>query len=126
MKRIITAAVLTVSIIVLAFTGRWIAQDSIRQIQSAMEQIDTALAADDTEQALKTSEEFLQEWDRHHGRMCLFLQHDHLDPLENVFALLPFYIQSGEILLARAECKGVRTITDHILKTEQVTIENIL
>ena len=126
MKRIIAAAVLTCSIIVLAFIGRRIATDNIQKIQTAMEQVDTSLAAGNTAQALRVSEQFLENWDKHHGRLCLFLQHDHLDPLESTFSLLPYYIQEGEIMLARAECKNVRTVTDHILKTEMVTLENIL
>ena len=125
MKRIFAAGILTVSMLTLAFVGQWVAKDNIRKIQTVMEQVDIGLAAGDRETALKVSEDFIKDWDRLHGRLCLFLQHDHLDPLEKVFALLPFYITEGEITLARAECKNVCTMTEHILKTEMVTLENI-
>ena len=126
MKRIATAFILTVLIFALAFAGRYIATKSIVSIQTAMEQIDTDLAVGNKEQALETSRAFLEEWDKHHGRMCIFLQHDHLDPLETIFALLPYYIEHDDITLARANCKTVRTVTEHILKTEQITVENLL
>ena len=66
------------------------------------------------------------EWETIHGQLCLFLQHEHLDPLESVFAVLPYYIEQGEIALAQSECRLVRSVTEHILKTERVTLENIL
>ena len=87
---------------------------------------DELLAEGDTEQALKISEEFQAEWETIHGQLCLFLQHEHLDPLESVFAVLPYYIEQGEITLAQSECRLVRSVTEHILKTERVTLENIL
>ncbi|MGN0478480.1 MAG: DUF4363 family protein [Hominenteromicrobium sp.] len=49
-----------------------------------------------------------------------------MDPLENVFAVLPYYIEQGEISLARAECLLAQNVTEHILKTERVTLENLL
>ena len=35
-------------------------------------------------------------------------------------------IEQGEITLAQSECRLVRSVTEHILKTERVTLENIL
>lgn len=126
MKRVITAIILTVLTLALAFTGKKIATDSILFIQETMTQIDTDLEKGNYAQALETSQTFLEEWDKHHGRMCIFLQHDHLDPLENIFALLPYYIEHNEIVIARANCRTVCTVTEHILKTEQITVENLL
>ena len=72
MKRIIAAALLTIFILALSFYGKWATQDSILLIQRTMEQIDIELANGDTEHALQQSEDFMNEWDKHHSRMCLF------------------------------------------------------
>lgn len=126
MKRVIAAISLTVLILLLCLYGKHVTQEGLYLVQDTMEQIEIDLANGETESALQRSETFLSEWDAHHGRMCLFLQHEHLDPLESVFAVLPYYIEQNEITLARAECRMVRTMTEHILKTEQITLENIL
>lgn len=126
MKRILAAAALTITIFALSFYGKHATESSIRMIQDTVMQIDTALADGNSEHALTLSRAFLLEWEKHHDKMCLFLQHEHLDPLENIFALLPYYIEQGDIVLARAECLSVRTAAEHLLKTERLTLENIL
>lgn len=126
MKRIITAAFLAAIVLGICLFGRSVTEKQTGRIAAVMEEIGELLAEGDTEQALKISEEFQAEWETIHGQLCLFLQHEHLDPLESVFAVLPYYIEQGEITLAQSECRLVRSVTEHILKTERVTLENIL
>lgn len=126
MKRVITAVIFAVFAVAVCWLGRALTEKHVEEISDTMAQIDSLLEEGDTEQALELSRSFLNEWESIHGQLCLFLQHEHLDPLESVFAVLPYYIEQGEISLARSECRLVQTTTDHILKTERVTIENIL
>ncbi len=126
MRRIIAAVILSVMILAVSLTGRIMTNKSISHIQSAMNDIDRHLSERNMDAALRDCDSFLIEWEKHHSRLCMFLQHEHLDPLENIFAVLPYYIEQGEVVLAQAECRTVQSITEHIIRTEQITIENIL
>ena len=126
MRRITAAVILTVLILAVSFTGRIMTNNSISYIQSAMHDIDRHLSEGNTDAARQVCDAFLVEWEKHHDRLCMFLQHEHLDPLENILAVLPYYIEQGEIVLAQAECRTVQSITEHITRTEQITLENIL
>ena len=126
MRRILAAIILTVAALTVSLTGRLLTDDSITYIQQSMSEIDSLLSENKTHEALQTCGSFLQEWENHHGRLCMFLQHEHLDPLENIFAVLPFYIEQGETVLARAECRTAISLTEHIDKTERISFENIL
>ena len=48
------------------------------------------------------------DWEKIHDKLCVFLPHEHLEPLENIFAVLPYYIEQEEVSLARAECQMVK------------------
>ena len=126
MKRIITAAFLAAIVLGICLLGRSVSEMPPGRIAADMDEFVVLLAGGGTVQALKIGEEFQAEWETIHGQLCLFLQHEHLDPLESVFAVLPYYIEQGEITLAQSECRLVRSVTEHILKTERVTLENIL
>lgn len=126
MKRVVTAAVLAAFAFAVCIFGRSITAKHTEKITETMAQIDTALAQGDTDKALEISKAFQSEWESMHGQLCLFLQHEHLDPLESVFAVLPYYIEQNEISLVRSECRLVQNTTEHIIKTERITPENIL
>ncbi len=126
MKRVATAALLAALVLALCIGCRIVMERQIGRITDTMDQIDASLAAGDTVEALEISREFLRKWDAMHDQLCYFIQHEHLDPLENVFAVLPYYIEQGEISLARAQCRIVQTAAGHIMKTERVTPSNIL
>ena len=126
MRRIIAAIILTFMIVAVGLTGRYLTNQSIYYIQMSMKKIDTALSDGNEKEALQVCNNFLQQWEKHHGRLCMFLQHEHLDPIENIISVLPFYIEKGDSIPAQAECRTVISITEHILKTERVSLENIL
>ena len=63
--------------------------------------------------------------DRLLSELCVFLPHEHLEPLENIFAVLPYYIEQEEVSLARAECQMVKNTAEHIQKTERIAFENV-
>ena len=44
---------------------------------------------------------------------------------ENIFAVLPYYIEQEEVSLARAECQMVKNTAEHIQKTERIAFENV-
>lgn len=56
------------------------------------------------------------DWEKIHDKLCVFLPHEHLEPLENIFAVLPYYIEQEEVSLARAECQMVKNTAEHIQK----------
>lgn len=126
MRRIAAAAILTLMIIGIGLSGRILTEKSINYVQTSMHSIDISLSNGDTHKATQECRAFLEHWDKQHGLLCMFLQHEHLDPIENILAVLPFYIEQDEIILARAECRTLISITEHIRKTEQITLENIL
>lgn len=126
MKRVIAAAFLVVLAIAICLFGRFTTAKHTEEIQTAMAQIDAKLTAGDFAGALEDSRSIQQEWEHIHGQLCLFLQHEHLEPLENVFAVLPYYIEQKEVSLARSECLLVQNVTEHICKTERLTPENLL
>ncbi len=125
MKRVMIAAFLSVlSLSLCVFSSAMTVQETDRIILS-MREIDSAIEAGNDETALQTSERFQVEWNGIHDRLCTVLQHDHLDALESAFPVLSHYIRKGEHMLASAECKRVITMTEHIERTERVTLENI-
>lgn len=65
------------------------------------------------------------DWEKIHDKLCVFLPHEHLEPLENIFAVLPYYIEQEEVSLARAECQMVKNTAEHIQKTERIAFENV-
>ena len=99
---------------------------SVDYIQRTVFEIDSLLSESKTEAALKKCTDLLEQWESRHVGMCMFLQHEHLDPIENILATLPFYIEQNEILLARAECRSIYSLTEHVIRTEEITFENIL
>lgn len=126
MKRIFAAIVLTLLILLLCACGHAVTSRSIQHIQSAMADIEANLNSGNTEIALQKSESFLREWEATHGNLCLFLQHAQLDSLEKIIAVLPYYIDQEHIVQACAHCQTAQAIAEHILKTEQISLENIL
>ena len=126
MKRVVTAALLAVFVLVICTACRMVTEKQVERITDTMVQLDEALLLGKTDEALEISQAFLKDWEGIHDQLCLFLQHEHLDPLENIFSVLPYYIAQGEITLARAQCRTVETTANHILKTEHVTLHNIL
>ena len=126
MKRIAAAAVLAAAVLGICVFGRIVTKKQTERIIGVMAEIDNLLENEENGRALEISEDFLAEWESMHGQLCLFLQHAHLDPLESVFAILPYYIEQEEISLARSECRLVQTVAEHILKAERITLENIL
>ena len=126
MKRVFAAIVLTLLILLLCVCGRMVTHSSIQTMQETMAEIESELTQGNTEIALLKSKSFLTEWESTHGNLCLFLQHAQLDSLEKIFAVLPYYIEQEKILEACAECKIAQAIAEHILKTEQISLENIL
>ena len=62
------------------------------------------------------------DWEKIHDKLCVFLPHEHLEPLENIFAVLPYYIEQEEVSLARAECQMVKNTAEHS-KTERIAFE---
>lgn len=126
MKRILAAAALAIVACAVCIFGRCVTEKHTERIAGVMEQIDEKLAQGDTDGALDLSRAIQKDWEDMHGQLCLFLQHEHLEPLENVFVVLPYYIEHNEISLARAECLMVQNVTEHILKTERLTPENLL
>ncbi len=126
MKRIIAAIILTLMIFAIGFTGKMLTNQSINYIQSSIGKIDNALSEGDMLRASRECNDFLKQWEKHHGFLCMYLQHEHLDPLENIFSVLPYYIEQEEIIPAQAECRRIISITEHVRKNEQITLENIL
>ena len=78
-----------------------------------------------TEKALEESRKLQADWEKIHDKLCVFLPHEHLEPLENIFAVLPYYIEQEEVSLARAECQMVKNTAEHIQKTERIAFENV-
>ena len=75
--------------------------------------------------ALEESRKLQADWEKIHDKLCVFLPHEHLEPLENIFAVLPYYIEQEEVSLARAECQMVKNTAEHIQKTERIAFENV-
>lgn len=126
MKRIVTSIILLALSVSVCIIGQRLTYHYTAQISDTMEQIDTALSKGESAKALILSEELVAGWEGMHQNLCLFLQHEHLDPLENIFAVLPLYIEQGNYDLARTECKIVKDVSEHIQKTERIAIANIL
>lgn len=126
MKRVAAAAVLLVLALGVSLYGRFLTEHSTDEIIGTMQHIDVLLEENDTAAALELSEKFQKRWEKLHRRLCLFLQHEELDPLENTFAVLPYYIRADSIDRARAECRLVISVTEHIELTERINFENIL
>ena len=56
------------------------------------ENIDRLLSDGEAEKALEESRKLQADWEKIHDKLCVFLPHEHLEPLENIFAVLPYYI----------------------------------
>lgn len=84
-----------------------------------------ALSDGEAEKALVESRKLQADWEKIHDKLCVFLPHEHLEPLENIFAVLPYYIEQEEVSLARAECQMVKNTAEHIQKTERIAFENV-
>lgn len=126
MKRVIASIVLLLLAVGVSVTGHLVTARDTGEIIESMKHIEQLAAAGDMEGAAEQSEAFVARWEVLHSRLCLFLQHEDLDPLESIFAVLPHYARAGEQTLVRAECRMVITIAEHIEKTEQPQLENIL
>ena len=86
---------------------------------------DRLLSDGEAEKALEESRKLQADWEKIHDKLCVFLPHEHLEPLENIFAVLPYYIEQEEVSLARAECQMVKNTAEHIQKTERIAFENV-
>lgn len=126
MKRFITAVILFVLAWSICIFGKITTNKQTERITDTMNSIEEQIIAGNTDEAIRISTAFQEEWESMHSSLCLFLQHEHLDPLESAFAVLPYYIELGDWDIARTECQLVRTMTEHIVKTESVSLDNIL
>lgn len=126
MKRVITALLLAVFAVCVCLVGSAVTDYRTQAIVEAMNEIEEHIQNGDSEGALQLSQNLQKDWEGMHGQLCLFLQHEHLDPLESIFAVLPYYLEQGDLSTAQKECELARTVTEHIIKTERISLENIL
>lgn len=126
MKRIYIAAALAILTLAVCFSARLLTKYETQYIIESVQDIDKAIESGDHDHALEQSMELRASWESIHDKLCIVLQHDHLDTLENIFAVLPHYIEKEEYILAGAECKRAITMTEHLDRAERLTFENIL
>ena len=126
MKRSIIAAMLALFVVGISVFGQFRVRCCGEEIINSMETIERHLEAGDRAAALNATQRFLLRWEKMHGEICLYLQHDHLDPLENVFSVLPFYVENDLTDTAIAECRLAAAHTQHILRSERISYENLL
>ena len=125
MKRVIFSIALVIFAAAVCIFGYYNISRSAKTLILSAERIDSFIIQNQTEEALNESRALKDEWEKMHSKLCVFLPHEHLEPLENILAVLPYYIEQKEYSLARAECRVVKSTAEHIQKTERIALENI-
>ena len=125
MKRMTFSIVLAVFAVAVCIFGYCNTARSANTLIVSAENIDRLLSDGEAEKALEESRKLQADWEKIHDKLCVFLPHEHLEPLENIFAVLPYYIEQEEVALARAECQMVKNTAEHIQKTERIAFENV-
>ena len=125
MKRMAFSIILAVFAVAVCIFGYCNTARSANTLIVSAENIDRLLSDGEAEKALEESRKLQADWEKIHDKLCVFLPHEHLEPLENIFAVLPYYIEQEEVSLARAECQMVKNTAEHIQKTERIAFENV-
>ena len=102
MKRMAFSIVLAVFAVAVCIFGYCNTARSANTLIVSAENIDRLLSDGEAEKALEKSRKLQADWEKIHDKLCVFLPHEHLEPLENIFAVLPYYIEQEEVSLARA------------------------
>lgn len=82
--------------------------------------------AGEKEKAAQQVTAFQHKWIRDRGILAMFIKHSELDVVNLSAARLPGYLHSDDIGEFDAETAALRTQLEHLWKSEQFNLENIL
>ena len=97
MKRMAFSIALAVFAVAVCIFGYCNTARSANTLIVSAENIDRLLSDGEAEKALEESRKLQADWEKIHDKLCVFLPHEHLEPLENIFAVLPYYIEQEEV-----------------------------
>lgn len=100
MKRMAFSIVLAVFAVAVCTFGYCNTTRSANTLIVSAGNIDRLLSDGEAEKALEESRKLQADWEKIHDKLCVFLPHEHLEPLENIFAVLPYYIEQEEVCLS--------------------------
>lgn len=97
MKRMAFSIVLAVFAVAVCIFGYCNTARSANTLIVSAENIDRLLSDGEAEKALEESRKLQADWEKIHDKLCVFLPHEHLEPLENNLPCCP-------IILSRRRC----------------------
>ena len=97
MKRMAFSIILAVFAVAVCIFGYCNTARSANTLIVSAENIDRLLSDGEAEKALEESQKLQADWEKMHDKLCVFLPHEHLEPLENILPCYP-------IILSRRRC----------------------
>lgn len=97
MKRMAFSIVLAVFAVAVCIFGYCNTARSANTLIVSAENIDRLLSDGEAEKALEESRKLQADWEKIHDKLCVFLPHEHLEPLETFLPCCP-------IILSRRRC----------------------
>lgn len=125
MKRIIIALIAIGSAFIISFVGFFLVQKTCNKLEVQLVEICEAAQKQDEDEALKKSEELVALWDKIHGVIESFVDHDETDKLEETIRNLPTFAHEGNMERLYQQADLAIDELGQIVRGEKPIISNI-
>ena len=126
MKRLWASGILLVLLLILCGLGYSTAQSSSRKMTEGLSRLRTEIYNGNYSTALAVSRNLQRQWEEEHRKLCTFMPHASLAPIQETLAELPALIQNHEIGILEARCSLAAAQFAQLTETETVTLDNVL
>lgn len=125
MKRIIIALIAIGSAFAISFVGFFMVQKTCDRLEAELVEICETAQKQDEDEALKKSEELVALWDKIHGVIESFVDHDETDKLEETIRNLPTFAHEGNMERLYQQADLAIDELGQIVRGEKPIISNI-
>lgn len=125
MKRVITALVLIVLVVVLCVVSIVMQERSLATLLTMTDDMQKAYDAGDLDTCLQLSNQFVTEYPKRTRFFPFFMRHSDVAAIEDTAAVLPVMLETGNDDHFAIELARCRSQLEHLARMETPTLENI-
>lgn len=125
MKRIIIALIAIGSAFAISFVGFFMVQKTCDRLEAELVEICETAQQQNADEALKKTEELIALWDKIHGVIESFVDHDETDKLEETIRNLPTFAHEGNMERLYQQADLAIDELGQIVRGEKPIISNI-
>lgn len=124
MKRFIIAIILICMSVMMCIWGTVEAGDASSSTISEINELKEKIAQEDAS-ASSLSYLAIDNWQKHHDILCLYMSHDRLGQIDDTLALIPVLVHYNDVSQACSLCDKACEQISELVESQQVSLGNI-